>query len=84
MLILTFTLRVAFEVAQSACTSMCRPMYNWNILDTDIKQQIHSCWVRTLGQGYTGISSTLKPPFNQYQWTIHNEINYLLVTTYSV
>ena len=26
---------------QSACTSMCRHIYNWNIVDCDVKQPIH-------------------------------------------
>ena len=28
------------QLLQSACTLMCRHMYNWNIVDCDVKQQI--------------------------------------------
>ena len=40
-LIVTLNNQYTFTLLRSACTSMYRHMYDWNIVDYDVKQPIH-------------------------------------------
>ena len=53
------------QLLKSACTSMCRHMYNWNIVECDVSYQFtHSLTPKFPREG-PGVKSRMCPPYPQ-------------------